>query len=212
MERRGKTRDGREILLTEAHRYFVGGKEKIANGKLLEVSGLKADFENNKNPHRDDWMEFGSAVHEWAEVHLLKRRQDFPPVPDIVEPYLAQIDLWLSMTGAIVRAVETPRYSELLDCCTTPDLEVEIPKELNDWPAGDWTIELKRGIPYPHYRYQTAIESLAIRPTGDCHRGALYLDGGHNIPKLEVHGDPADFDVVIACATLYHEKRRRGIL
>lgn len=209
MERRGRTRDGREILLTEAHRYFIDRQEKISNGKLLEVSGLAVYPEDA--PDRDYYMEFGNVMHEWAEIHLTGRRDQFIVDPQFA-PHMKQLDLWMNMTGAVVKAVETPRYSELLDCCTTPDLEVHLLKELNDWPAGDWVIDLKSKSHYPHYCYQTAIQSLAISPEKELHRGALMLDGSLNIPKLIVHGEPSDFDVVIAAATLYHEKRRRGIL
>lgn len=209
MERRGKTRDGREILLTEAHRYFIDRQEKISNGKLLEVSGLAVYPEDA--PDRDYYMAFGNAMHEWAEIHLLGWEDRFVPDPQFA-PHLKQLALWMSMSGAVVKAVETPRYSEMLDCCTTPDLEIFIPKELNEWPSGDWVIDLKSKIHYPHYCYQTAIQSLAIDPIGQLHRGALMLDGSNNIPRLVVHGEPSDYDVVIAAATLYHEKRRRGIL
>lgn len=209
-ERRGKTSDGREILLTEGHRYFIidGARrvEKIGLSKLLKSNGLQEDLRWASEQAKDD----GSAIHEWAEIMLTGRLGDFEPPPPEVRRKLDQIQLWMKAVGARVIECETPRYIQPCDACCTPDLILKLP-HTPSFAAGIYVVELKNGQSHKHYRFQTAGQALSWDPVDPPPRGALFLDGESTLPKFEVHDDPSDIDVVIAAATVHHGRRRAGL-
>lgn len=175
------------------HTYTVDGKVLPSVTQILQEVGLV-----DSRWFNDEACERGQAVAIITELYDKGILVDESRIADGLRGYL---DAWKGFCGAVGYVngdIEQPLASLEMGYAGTPD-------RVCYCFARCTVLDIKAGVPMPHYEMQTAGYSRLVTPPV-LHRACVYLqaNGGY---KIRQHDNPRDWDDFAAALRIVNLKR-----